>query len=244
MGKQWKQWETNSGGSKITADGDCTHEIKRCLLLRRKVMINLDSILKSRDITFPTKMCLVKAMVFSVVMYGYERWTMRLLRAPWTARRSNQSILKEISPEYSLDGLVLKLKLQYSGYLMWRTDWFEKTLMLEKIEGGRRRRWQRHLSSYGITDWMDMSWISSRNWWWTGKPGVLQSMGSERDTTEQLNWPEPNPQFPPFHPLHNQNHIIVPKGTILLCGSFLLTKFTVHSLKACLMTWKNEQAEE
>ena len=143
-------------GSKITADGDCCHEIKRCLLLGRKAMTNLDSILKSRDITLPTKICLVKAMVFPVIMYGCESWTIkkavcrridafelwcwrRLLRVPWTAKRSNQSILKEISPEYSLEGLMLKLKLQYFGYLMGRTDSLEKTLMLETIEEGRRR---------------------------------------------------------------------------------------------------------
>ena len=144
------------GGSKITADGDCSHEIKRCLLLRRKVMTNLDSILKSRYITLPTKVHLVKNMVFPVVMYGYESWTIkkaecrriddfelwcwrRLLRIPWTARRSNQSVLKEISPEYSLEGRMLKLKLQYFGHLMGRADSFEKTLMLGKIEGRRRR---------------------------------------------------------------------------------------------------------
>ena len=143
-------------GSKITADGDCCHEIKRCLLLGRKAMTNLDSILKSRDITLPTKICLVKAMVFPVIMYGCESWTIkkavcrridafelwcwrRLLRVPWTAKRSNQSILKEISPEYSVEGLMLKLKLQYFGYLMGRTDSLEKTLMLETIEEGRRR---------------------------------------------------------------------------------------------------------
>ena len=143
------------GGSKITADGDCSHEIKRRLLLRRKVMTNLDSILKSKDITLPTKICLVKAMVFPVVMYGWESWTIkkaecqridtfelrcwgRLLKVPWTARRSNQSILKEISPEYSLEGLMLRLKLQYFGHLMRRADSFEKTLMLGKIEGRRR----------------------------------------------------------------------------------------------------------
>ena len=142
-------------GSRITAEGDCSHEIKRCLLLGRKAMINLDSILKSRDITLLTKVHLVKALVFPVVMYGCESWTVkkaehqridaselwcwrRLLRVPWTARRSNQSILKEISPEYSLEGLMLKLKLQYSGHLMQRTDSLEKTLRLEKIEGGRR----------------------------------------------------------------------------------------------------------
>ena len=142
------------GGSKITADGDCSHEIKRRLLLGRKAMTNLDSILKSRDITLPTKVRLVKAMVFPVVMYGCQSWTIkkvecqridafelcwrRLLRVPWTARRSNQSNLKEISPEYSLEGLMLKLKLQYFGHLMRRTESFEKTLMLGKIEGRRR----------------------------------------------------------------------------------------------------------
>ena len=143
-------------GSKITADGDCSHEIKRHLLLGRKVMTNLDSILKSRDVTLPTKVHLVKAMVFPVVIYGCESWTIkkaehrridafelwcwrRLLRVPWTARRSNQPILKEISPEYSLEGLMLKLKLQYFGHLIQRTDSLEKTLMLGKIEGRRRR---------------------------------------------------------------------------------------------------------
>ena len=142
-------------GSKIIADGDCSHEIKGHLLLIRKVMTNLDSILKSRDIALPTEVHLVKAMVFPVVMYGCESWTIkkaehrridafelcwrRLLRVPWTARRSNQSILKEISPEYSLEGLVLKLKLQYFGHLMRRTDSLEKTQMLGKIEGRRRR---------------------------------------------------------------------------------------------------------
>jgi len=151
MRKNWETVETVSdfifGGSKITADGDCSHEIKRCLLLGRKVMTNLDSILKSRDITLPTKICLVKAMVFPVVMYGCESWTIkkakcrkidafelwcwrRLLRGPWTARRSNQSILKEINPECSLEGLILKLKLQYFGHLMRRADSFQNTLML------------------------------------------------------------------------------------------------------------------
>ena len=143
-------------GSKITADDDCSHEIKKCLLLGRKSMTNLDSILKSRDISLQTKVRLVKAMVFPVVMYGCESWTIkkaegqridafelwcwrRLLRVFWTAKRSNQSILKEISPEYSLEGLILKLKLQYFGHLMQRTDSFEKTLMLGKIERRRRR---------------------------------------------------------------------------------------------------------
>ena len=148
------------GGTKITADGDCSHEIKRCLLLGKKVMTNLNSILKSRDITLPTKVCLVKAMVFPVVMYGCESWTIkkaehrttdafelwcwrRLLRVPWTVRRSKQSILKEISPGCSLEGLMLKLKLQYFGHLMQRADSLEKTLMLGKIEGRRRRGQQR-----------------------------------------------------------------------------------------------------
>ena len=148
------------GSSKITADGDCSHEIKRCLFLGRKAMKNQNSLFKSRDITLPTKVYIVKAMVFPVVMYECESWTIekaehwridafelwcwrRLLRVPWTARGSNQSILKEISPEYSLEGLMMKLKLQYFGHLMRRTDSLEKTQMLGKIEGRRRRGWQR-----------------------------------------------------------------------------------------------------
>ena len=155
-------------GSQINADGDCSHEIQICLLLGRKAMTNLDSILKSRDITLPTKVHLVKTMIFPVVMYGCESWTIkktesqridafelwcwrRLLRVPWTARRSNQPILKEISPEYSLERLMLKLKLQYSGHLMQRTDSLEKTLMLEKIEGRRRRGRQRMRCLDGLT---------------------------------------------------------------------------------------------
>ena len=159
-------------GSKITADGDWSHEIKRCLLLGRKVMTNLDSILKSRDITLPTNVRLVRAMVFPVVMYGCESWTVkkaecsridafelwcwRLLRVPWTARRSNQSILKEISPGCSLEGLMLKLKLQYFGHLMQRVGSLEKTLMLGGIEGRRRRERQSMRWLDGITDSMDM----------------------------------------------------------------------------------------
>ena len=152
MGKHWKQWQTIFLCSKITADADCSHEIKRCLLLGRKAMTSLDSVLKSRDITLLTKVHIVKAMIFPVVMYRCESWTIikaehqrtdafelwywrRLLRVPWTARRSNQSILKEINPEYSLEGLMLKLKLQYFGHLIWRADSLEKTLMLGKIEG-------------------------------------------------------------------------------------------------------------
>ena len=161
-------------GSKITADGDCSHEIKRRLLLGRKAMTNLDGISKSRDITLPTKVRLVKAMVFPVVMYGFESWTIkkaesqridafelwcwrRLLRIPWTARRSNQLMLKKISPENSLEGLMLKLKLQYFGHLMQRTDSLEKTLMLGRIEGRRRRGQRRIRWLDGIIDSMDMN---------------------------------------------------------------------------------------
>ena len=162
------------GGSKITADADCSHEIKKHLLLGRKAITNLDNILKSRDITLPTKVHLVKAMVSPVVMHGCESWTIkkaerrridafelwcwrRLLRVPWTARRSNQSILKEINPEYSLEGLVLKLKLQYFGHLMRRTDAFEKTSILGKNEGRRRRGRQRMRWLDGVTNSVDMS---------------------------------------------------------------------------------------
>ena len=183
--------------SKITADGDCSHEIKRCLLLGRKVMTNLDSIFRSRDITLPTKVRLVKAMVFPVVMYGCESWTVkkaerwridafelwcwrRLLRVPWSARTSNQCILKEISPGCSLEGMMLKLKLQYFGHLMRRFDSLEKTLMLGGIGAGGEgddKGWDGWMTS--LTQWTWI-WVDSWSWWWTGRPCVLRFMGSQR----------------------------------------------------------------
>ena len=200
------------GGSKITADGDCTHEIKRRLRLGRKVMTNLDSILKSRDITLPTKVRLVKAMVFPVVMYACESWTMkkaehwrigafelwcwrRLLRIPWTARRSNQSILKEFSRGISLEGMMLKLKLQYFGHLMRRDDSLEKTLMLGGI-GGRRRGRPRTRWLDGITDSMDASLSDGQ-----GGLACCDSWGlKESDTAERLNWTKLNKWWKRFIP--------------------------------------------
>ena len=195
-------------GSKITADGDCSHEIKRCLLLGRKVMTNLDSILKSRDITLPTKVHLVKALVFPVIMYRCEIWTIKeaehwridafevwcwrkLLRVPWTARRSNQSILKEISPKYSLEGLMMKLKLQYfetwcKELTLWKRPWCWESL--KAGNEGNDRGWDGFMAS---PTWLIWVWTSSGSWWWTGKSGVLQSMGLQRvrhDWVTEWNW--------------------------------------------------------
>ena len=209
MGKQWKQCQTLFlGGSKITADGDCSHEIKRPLLLGRKVMTNLDSILKSRDSTLPTKVCLVKAMVFPVVMYGCESWTVkkaehrridafelwywrRLLRAPWTARRSNQSILKEISPGVSSEGMMLELNsstlaTSCEELTHWKRLWCWEGLGARGE--GDNRGWDGWIAS--LTQWAWVS-VNSGSWWWTGRPGVLQFMGWQRvwhDWATELNW--------------------------------------------------------
>ena len=195
--------------SKITIDGDCSHEIKRRLLLVRRVMTNLDSILKSGDIILPTKVYLVKAMIFPVVMHECESWTIkqaehwridafelwcwkRLLRVPWTARRSNQSILKEISPEYSLEGLMLKVKLQYFGHLMWRTDSLEKSLMLGKTERGRRREQQGWMASPTRWTWVwtSLRVVMDREAWHGAVHRVSKSRRDYNWGTE-LNWIKP-----------------------------------------------------
>ena len=199
MANRWGKMETVTDfiflGSKITADGDCSHEIKRHLLLLRKAKTNLDSILRNRDTTLPTKICMIKAMVFPLVIYGCECWTIkkgehwridpfemwcwkRLLRVPWTSRRSKQLILKENKPEYSLEGLMLKLKLQYFGHL-WCWCW-----------EGNDRGWDGWMASPTQWTWV---WVNSGSWWWTGRPGVLWFMGSQRvehDWATELNWTE------------------------------------------------------
>ena len=207
MGRQWKQCQTLfSWAPKITADGDCSHEIKRRLLLGRKVMTNLDSILKSRDITLPTKICLVKAVVFPVVMYGWESWTVKkaehrkidafdlwcwkiLLRVPWTAGRSNQSILKEISPGCSLEGLMLKLKLQYLSTLCkeltrWKRPWCWEWLGAGE---GDYRGWDGWMAS--PTLWA-LVWVNSGSWWWTGRPWRAAIHGVAKSQTRLSNWTE------------------------------------------------------
>ena len=230
-------------GSKITADGDCSHKIKRCLLLGRKVMTNLDSILKSRGITLPTKVRIVKAMDFPVVMYGCESCTIkkaagwrinafelwcwrRLLRVSWTARRSNQSILKEISSEYSLERLMLKPKLQYFGHLIRKADSLEMTQCWERLKAqGVRNNRGRGGWKASLTHWTWV-WASSRRWWRTGKPGVLQPMGhKESDTTE---WPNnkkhdflPLKQYTPLYTISAAVHF---KTDLGLCLQVLTTQ--------------------
>ena len=221
MGRQWKQCQTSFWGSKITVDGDCSHEIKRRLLLERKVMTNFNSILKSRDITLPTKVRLVKAMVFPVVMYGCESLTVkkaehwridafelwcwrRLLRVPCTARRSNQSFLKEISPGCSLEGLMLKLKLQYLAtsceeLTHWKRPWCWEGLGAGGE--GDNRGWDGWMASLTRWAWV---WVNFESWWWTGRPGVLRFMGLQRvrhDRATELNWTELNCEVIIFLPL-------------------------------------------
>ena len=245
-------------GSEVTANGARSHEIKRCLLLGRKAMTNLESVLKSRDTILPTNVCLVKAMVFSVAMYGYDTWAInkaehwwtdafklwcwrRLLRVPWTARRSNQSIVKEIIPECSLEGLMLKLKLQFFGHLMWRIDLLEKTLMLGKTEGRRRKGQQRMRWLDGITDLMDMSLsklqelVIDREAWHAAVHGVSKSQ------TQLSNWTELESKIKPVNPKGNQPWIFIGKTEVKLkLQYFGHLMWKVYSLEKTLMLGKTE----
>ena len=209
MGKQWKQCHFILGGSKTTADGDCSHEIKRCLFLERKAVTHLDSILKSRDITLPSKVHLVTAMVVSVVMYGCESWTMekaecwridaptvvleKTLESPLDCKEIQPVHPKGNQPWIAIEGLMLKLKLQYLGHLMWRTDSLERPWRWERLKAegeGDDRGWDGWMASPTRGTW---AWVNSGSWWWTGRPGVLQSMGLQRvgrDWATELNWTE------------------------------------------------------
>ena len=206
MGKQWKQCHFILGGSKTTADGDCSHEIKRCLFLERKAVTNLDSILKSRDITSPSKVHLVTAMVVSVVMYGCESWTMekaeswridaptvvleKTLESPLDCKEIQPVHPKGNQPWIAIEGLMLKLKPQYLGHLMWRTDSLERPWCWVRLKAGGEgddRGWDGWMASPTQWTWI---WVNSGSWWWTGRPGVLQSMGLQRVRTRLSNWTE------------------------------------------------------